>query len=78
MLLICEAVGDPVLNNFMPFISNTISSDVAGNRQAAMMAFSAMLEGPTESTLAPLIKQAFPRIITLLKDVNYVRQIDKC
>lgn len=48
LLLICEVVGDPVLSNFMPFISNTIISENPANRQAAMMAFSAMLEGPKE------------------------------
>jgi len=34
------------------------------------MAFSAMLEGPGEQTLAPMIVSAFGKIITLLSDSN--------
>ena len=65
-------VGEAVLQNFLPFISNTIISDQAVNRQASMMAFSAMLEGPNESTLAPMINSAFPKIVSLLNDTDKV------
>lgn len=40
-----------------------------------MMAFSAMLEGPSEQTLLPMITSAFPKIILLLKDQNKEVQI---
>jgi hypothetical protein len=53
--MICEVVGEAVLANFLPFISNTINSDQPLNRQASMMAFSSMLDGPADHTLAPMI-----------------------
>lgn len=34
------------------------------------MAFSAMLEGPNPEVLKPLITQAYPTIVGLLKDIN--------
>lgn len=40
-----------------------------------MMAFSAMLEGPSEQTLLPMIFSAFPKIIQLLKDPSKVKKI---
>ena len=46
---------DDVLANFMPFISNTINSNDINTRQASLMAFSAMLEGPNPEVLKPLI-----------------------
>jgi importin subunit beta-1 len=55
LLLVCEIAKDDVLANFMPFISNTINSNDINTRQASLMAFSAMLEGPNPEVLKPLI-----------------------
>lgn len=35
-----------------------------------MMAFSAMMDGPSNLTLAPMIMNAIPKVFSLLKDPN--------
>jgi importin subunit beta-1 len=70
LLLVCEVSKDEVLASFMPFISNTIGGAEPNSRQASLMAFSAMLEGPNPEVLKPLITQAYTTIVSLLKDIN--------
>ena len=39
-------------------------------RQASMLAFAAILEGPTKDVVSNMISQAFPLILEFLKDPN--------
>jgi HEAT-like repeat len=43
-------------------------SDNWRQREAAVMAFGAVLEGPDDEKLAPLVRSAMPVLVTLMRD----------
>lgn len=61
-----ETVGDEVLSNFIPFISNTIGSQEKLYKQASLMAFSALVVGTTEGAIKPNLMNSFLTILQLI------------
>lgn len=66
--LLAQCAGNMVLNPVVPFIETNIQSPEWRNREAAVMAFGSILDGPDSSVLTPLVDQALPTLIEMMKD----------
>jgi importin subunit beta-1 len=63
-----RTIDDAVVAPVMTFIQANITSDDWRRREASTLAFGSILEGPRESTMAPLVDQAMPAMIKLIRD----------
>ena len=64
--LLALAVNDSIVSVVVPFIEQNITSQDWHFREAAVMAFGSILDGPDPTVLAPLIHQALPLLLTML------------
>lgn len=65
--LISRTVGDDVVVPVMPFIERNLMSQDWKCREAAILAFGSIMEGPTK-TIGKLISQAAPILLNYMKD----------
>jgi importin subunit beta-1 len=71
--LVANCVADEVVPYVMPFVEQNINSENWKLREAATLAFGAILEGPKQY-LSQLISQAIPVLLSHMKDpVMYVK-----
>ncbi|KAF1819878.1 ARM repeat-containing protein [Dissoconium aciculare CBS 342.82] len=63
-----QAVGSQVVPPVLTFVERNLRSEDWHYRDAAVSAFGAMMEGPDEKVLDPLVKQALPVLITMMAD----------
>lgn len=63
-----QAVGSQVVPPILSFVEKNLKADDWHYRDAAVSAFGAMMEGPDEKVLDPLVKQALPVLITMMND----------
>ena len=70
LILLASCTGNDIIAQVMPFIQENITSDNWHKREAAMMAFGSVLDGPDEEILVPIVLQALPTIIGLMSDAN--------
>ncbi|KAK0463208.1 armadillo-type protein [Desarmillaria tabescens] len=70
MSLLAGAVQDAIVTAVLPFIEGNITSEDWHRREAAVMAFGSVLEGPDPSVLTPLAEQALPTLISMMADAN--------
>ncbi|KAF9265156.1 ARM repeat-containing protein [Marasmius fiardii PR-910] len=68
--LLANAVNDAIVPSVIPFIEANIKSDDWHQREAAVMTFGSILEGPDPSVLTPLAEQALPLLINMMADGN--------
>lgn len=68
--LLSQTVGDPVIDIVMPFIQAHIGSPDWHYKEAALMAFGSILDGPSENRLKPYITQAMGHLLTAFQDTN--------
>ena len=61
----CE---DDVVPHVLPFVKDNIKHADWRFRDAAVMAFGSILEGPDATKLRPIVKEAMPMLIILMKD----------
>ncbi|KAG0793841.1 hypothetical protein G6F62_008345 [Rhizopus arrhizus] len=66
--LLAQCVGNLVLANVVPFIESNIQDENWRKREAAVMAFGSILDGPEGNVLTPLVDQALPTLIQMMKD----------
>jgi importin subunit beta-1 len=66
--LLAEVTTDEIVPLAIPFIEANIKNAQWNAREAAVMCFGSILQGPNESNLAPLVEQALPTIIELMSD----------
>jgi len=67
--LIATTVGDDVVPYVVPFVQHNINNANWKLREAATLAFGAILEGPTKE-IPTLITQALPLLLAHMKDPN--------
>lgn len=72
LMLLSNCCENDVLQFVLPFIKNHISSADWRYRDASVMAFGSILEGPEPNVLKPLVAQALPELINLLKDTSVI------
>lgn len=70
--LLANVVGDSIVPLVIPFIESNIQSADWRQRDAAVMVFGSILDGPDEDKLAPLVKQALPTLINMMRDSHPV------
>ncbi|KAJ2742230.1 karyopherin Kap95 [Coemansia sp. BCRC 34301] len=66
--LLAQTVGNDIVNFVIPFVEQHIANGDWRYREAAVMAFGSILDGPEPSMLNPLVTQALPVLIRMLKD----------
>ncbi|EPQ30681.1 uncharacterized protein PFL1_01582 [Pseudozyma flocculosa PF-1] len=66
--LLAQVVADDIVRLAIPFIESNIKDENWHSREAAVMCFGSIMEGPDSKTLAPLVEQALPTIIEMLRD----------
>ncbi|KAF7550174.1 hypothetical protein G7Z17_g5901 [Cylindrodendrum hubeiense] len=66
--LYAQAVGATIITPVLQFVEGNLRSDDWHNRDAAVSAFGAIMEGPDEKVLDPIVKQALPILITMMDD----------
>eukprot|EP00428_Durinskia_dybowskii_P064152 CAMPEP_0170368380 /NCGR_PEP_ID=MMETSP0117_2-20130122/7427_1 /TAXON_ID=400756 /ORGANISM="Durinskia baltica, Strain CSIRO CS-38" /LENGTH=852 /DNA_ID=CAMNT_0010623045 /DNA_START=84 /DNA_END=2642 /DNA_ORIENTATION=+ len=65
---IARTLEDAVVDMVLPFITQNISNPNWRLKEAALMAFGMILDGPTGQKLSPLVVQAMPILISCLAD----------
>jgi len=68
--LLAGAVQDSIVPAVIPFIEAHIKAEDWHHREAAVMTFGSILEGPDPSVLTPLVNQALPLLIDMMNDTN--------
>ncbi|XP_064598231.1 importin subunit beta-1-like [Liolophura sinensis] len=72
LMLIANCCENDVLPHVLPFVKENIKNEDWKIKDAAVMAFGSILEGPDPASLKPLVVQAMPMLIDLLKDPSVV------
>ncbi|KAI0487261.1 armadillo-type protein [Xylaria cf. heliscus] len=66
--LYAQAVGPNIVPPVLQFVEQHLRSDDWHYREAAVAAFGAIMDGPEEKTLEPIVKQALPILINMMED----------
>ncbi|KAI6082675.1 ARM repeat-containing protein [Hypoxylon rubiginosum] len=66
--LYAQAVGANIVAPVIGFVEQHLRSEDWHFREAAVAAFGAIMEGPEERVLEPIIRQALPILITMMED----------
>ena len=66
--LIANTVEDAIVPIIAPFVQQHIKSDNWRFREAATMAFSSILDGPSSETIGPYVNQSIPILLAALSD----------
>ncbi|KAF5983745.1 putative KAP95 protein [Fusarium bulbicola] len=66
--LYAQAVGATIITSVLQFVEGNLRHEDWHNRDAAVSAFGAIMEGPDEKVLDPIVKQALPILITMMDD----------
>jgi importin subunit beta-1 len=68
--LVSNTVEDDIVPRIMPFVQQHIQSENWRYREAATMAFSSILEGPSDDAIGPYVNQSIPFLLSALSDTN--------
>ena len=68
LALLAQAVQDTIVPAVIPFIEANIRATDWHLREAAVMTFGSILEGPDPNVLTPLVNQALPMLIDMMAD----------
>ncbi|KAM0747802.1 ARM repeat-containing protein [Meredithblackwellia eburnea MCA 4105] len=68
LALLAQCVGDAIVTPIIPFVEGNIKSTDWHCREAAVMSFGSILDGPEEKILEPLVAQALPTLIDMMQD----------
>lgn len=68
MQLFAQTVGSDIVQTVLGFVERNLRHADWHWRDAAVSAFGAIMEGPEEKMLEPLIKQALPVLIQMMDD----------
>ena len=70
LTLVANTVEDLIVPAIMPFVQQHIQSENWRYREAATMAFSSILEGPSGAAIGPYVNQSIPVLLAALSDPN--------
>lgn len=70
LTLVANTVEDLIVPAVMPFVQQHIQSENWRYREAATMAFSSILEGPTDEAIGQFVNQSIPVLLGALSDSN--------
>ena len=66
--LFSQAIDGEIVQLVLGFVEQNLRNEDWHYRDAAVSAFGAMMEGPDEKVLDPLVKQALPVLISMMDD----------
>lgn len=66
--LYSQAVGAAIIAPVLSFVEANLRAEDWHHRDAAVSAFGAIMDGPDEKVLDPIVKQALPILITMMDD----------
>lgn len=72
LMLLATCCEDDIVKHVLPFVTSNIHHEDWRYRDAAVMAFGSILEGPDPEQMKPIVEQAMPMVIELLKDPSVV------
>ncbi|XP_013779228.1 importin subunit beta-1-like isoform X1 [Limulus polyphemus] len=72
LMLMATCCEDDVVPHVLPFVKENIVNPSWRYRDAAVMAFGCILEGPDPCQLKPIVEQAMPMLIELMSDQSVV------
>jgi len=72
LMLLATCCEDDIVPHVLPFVKDNIKHADWRHRDAALMSFGSILEGPDPAQLKPLVEQAMPMLIELMKDTSVV------
>lgn len=72
LMLMATCCEDGIVPHVLPFVKDNIKNPDWRSRDAAVMAFGSILEGPDPQNLKPLVEQAMPMLIELMQDPSVV------
>jgi importin subunit beta-1 len=70
------AVGNPIFPAVMPFVQQYINNPDWRLRDAAIVAFSCILDGPTTTTIGHFVQESIPVLLTAFTDPNEIVRDD--
>ncbi|KAF0685755.1 Aste57867_22363 [Aphanomyces stellatus] len=70
LTLAAQVVEDAIVPPVMQFVTSNIQSANWRQKEAAIMAFGSILDGPNHSTIQPIVENAMPVLITCMNDPN--------
>lgn len=68
LMLLANCAENMIIEHVFPFVNNNIRDANWCRREAAVMAFGSILEGPDAATIKPIATQAIPLLLELLND----------
>lgn len=68
--LVAQVVGDSCVDAVLAFVGQNFQNPNWKCRDAAVLAYGSIMEGPTSEKLMPLISQSFGSMVTALRDPN--------
>jgi importin subunit beta-1 len=68
--LVANTVEDAILPHIMPFVQQHIQLENWRYKEAAIMAFSSILEGPSDEAIGLYVNQSIPLLLKALSDSN--------
>lgn len=68
LALFAQVVNDAIVPYIVPYVETNIRSTEWREREAAVMAFGSILDGPGRTLLSPLVQQALPLLIEMMRD----------
>lgn len=66
--LYAQCVGGTIIQPVLSFVEANLRHEDWHNRDAAVSAFGAIMEGPEEKVISPIVKQALPVVIKMMED----------
>ncbi|XP_052813839.1 importin subunit beta-1-like isoform X2 [Mya arenaria] len=72
LMLMASCCEDDIIPHVLPFVTQNIQNQDWRHRDASVMAFGSILEGPDPNQLKLLVDQALPMLIESLKDPSVV------
>ena len=72
LMLLATCCEDDIVAHVLPFVKDNIKHSDWRYRDASLMAFGAVLEGPDPVNLRPIVEQAMPMLIELMHDPSVV------
>lgn len=70
LALIAEALEDNVVPLTLPFVTSNVQSPEWRQREAALMAFGSIMEGPSVEVMGPYVQGSLQLLLTSLNDTN--------
>jgi len=72
LMLFAACCEDDIIPHVIPFVQANITNENWRFREAAVMAFGCIMEGPEPSSMKPLAEHALSTLVVLMRDENVV------